>query len=144
MAIPSSYTETTLADYMMDQLKGIATMLGWTTTPDDYQEAVNEALLSYGADDIATIMGRDNLRKLRALAKIEVWKAALAAVTLDFDFSADGGSYSRDQVFQHIKDALNQSLTDGLVFMPEYAAEIEEIEFGRDPYVVRDEDYYDL
>lgn len=144
MAIPASYTETTLADFMKDQLKTIATVLSWSTTPDDYQEAVNEALLAYGETTIANITGAANLRKLRALARAEVWKAAMAAVSGDFDFSADGGSYKRDQVFQHIKDMLSQAITDALVYDPGYAAEIEEVEYGRDPYVVRDEDYYDL
>lgn len=144
MSIPASYTESTLADYMKDQLKTIATILGWATTPTDYQEAVNEALLAYGETNIANITGAANLRKLRALARVEVWKAALAAVTGDFDFSADGGSYKRDQVFQHIKDNLSQATIDALPYDPNYAVEIEEIEYGRDPYVVRDEDYYDL
>lgn len=144
MAIPASYTETTLADFMQDQLKNIATMLGWTTTPDDYQEAVNEALLAYGETTIANITGASNIRKLRALARAEAWKAAMAAVSGDFDFAADGGSYKRDQIFQHIKDMLGQAVVDALVYDPNYAVEIEEIEYGRDPYVVRDEDYYDL
>jgi hypothetical protein len=144
MSIPASYTETTLADFMKDQLKGIATMLGWTTTPDDYQEAVNEALLAYGVSDIATISGLANIKKLRALARVQVWKAALAAVAGDFSFSADGGSYQRDQVFQHIKDALQQATTEALVYDPNYAAEISMVDYGRDPYVVRDEDYYKL
>lgn len=144
MSIPTSYTETTLADFMEDQLKNIATMLGWTTTPDDYQEAVNEALLAYGETDISQITGTANLQKLRVLARAEVWKAALAAVSGDFDFSADGGSYKRDQIFQHIKDMLDRATTEALVYDPLYAAEIEEVEYGRDPYVVRDEDYYDL
>lgn len=101
MAIPSSYTEATLASYMQTVLQDVGLALGWTTTPDDYQNAVDESLLLMEVDDIADISGRASLRQLRAAARITVWSQVAAATAGDYKFSADGGSYDRHQVHEH-------------------------------------------
>jgi len=112
MAIPSSYTEETLADYMQAVLQDVATALGWTTTPDDYQNAVDEALLMVEMDDIAEISGRANINKLRTAARVAVWSQVAAATAGDYKFSADGGSYDRQQVHDHALAMLNRAETD--------------------------------
>jgi hypothetical protein len=115
MAYPSSYSEATLKGYMHDVLSDTATVLGWATATN-YGEAVNEAVAAYGADDITTITGRENLYKLRALARREVWRAACGALAAKFDFSADGHSLKRSDLYAHAKEELARAETDALPY----------------------------
>lgn len=142
MAAPSSYTEATLADYMHTALGAVASAMAYTS-PASYSEAVNEALLGYGVDDIATISGRENIRKLRALARVQAWKQVIADVTGDYDFSADGGQYSRSQVHKMALEALalaeNEALALGAI--PGYVVGIDAVKHIHDPYqYIEDED----
>ena len=98
MAIPSSYDEWSLAEYMDTILGEVATGLSWSVAANSYDEPVNEAIALYGVDDIAEISGRDNIVKLRTLSRVAIWRQVVRSTTGDFDFSADGGRYSRSQV----------------------------------------------
>jgi hypothetical protein len=102
MAAPSSYTESTLAEYMHTVLGDVATQLGWTAA-DSYDNAVDEALLAYGCASIADVSGAQNIALLRAYARAEVWNQVAAYTTADIDFSADGASYSRSQLHSHAR-----------------------------------------
>lgn len=115
MAYPSSYTEITLKDYMHTVLSDVATVLAWGTATH-YGEAVNDTLGAYGSTAIATITGLENLYKLRALARREVWRAACGALAAKFDFSADGHSVKRSDLYAHAKDELARAEADALPF----------------------------
>ncbi len=95
MALPSSYIESTLRDYMFAVTGSVASALGWTAV--NFTEAVNDVLFAYGVTDIADAA---DIAKLRALAKVEAWRAVADATVADYQFSADGGSYSRQQMHQ--------------------------------------------
>ena len=62
---------------MEDQIGDVASDLEWTVAGGDYDEALNEALLVYGTSDISTISGSDNIRKIRAVARREVWRVVM-------------------------------------------------------------------
>jgi len=115
MAYPTSYTESTLKVYMHTILADVATVLGWGTA-SNYGEAVNEAIATYGASDVTTIIGRENLYKLRALARREVWRAACGALAAKFDFSADGHSVKRSDLYNHTKEELARAEGDAIGF----------------------------
>lgn len=87
MPAPTSYTEDTLADFMQAVLKSVATDLTWTDTAD-YQEAINETLLAYGAADIADA---SNITKLRLLARREVWRAVAEETAGHTDVDVSSG-----------------------------------------------------
>lgn len=141
MAAPSSYSETTLAQYMQEVLSEVATILGWTTTPDDYQTAVDETLLQYGVDDITTVTGRENIKKLRTLARVEVWRQAMAATAGDYDFSADGGRYNRSQVHEQAKAQHAMALQDAMAYgLDNYRVTIDSINHIHDPYEYFEDD----
>lgn len=115
MATPTSYTEESLATYMHDVAGGIATVLGWTVAGNSYAEPVNETLFAYGTDDIGTVSGPVNLRKLRALARREMWRQAVATFAGWVDYSAADGQSSRDSQYQaQCIEALNTARLDCL------------------------------
>lgn len=104
MAIPSSYTESSLRDYMLSVTANVAGALGWTAV--NFTEAVNDALVAYGVTDSALAT---DVAKLRCLARAEAWRALVAATAADYNFSADGGSYSRQQLHEHCVAALERA-----------------------------------
>jgi hypothetical protein len=143
MAAPTVYTEKTLADFMQATLADLATTLGWTTTPDDYQEAVNEALLTYGTSAISTITGTTNIRKLRAIARVQVWRQVVAAVAGDYDFEADGAKFDRSQVQEMARQALALAEVDAMAYgaLDGYEVGVDTVVNIHDPYrYVEDDD----
>ena len=145
MPAPTSYTEKTLAEYMHAKLANVAKALDLHFYPDgpgDYQEAVNDALLMYGAETIDQVSGTDGIQKIRALAMVAAWRHVVTNFSALFDFSADGASYNRSQLFDQAKqslqlaeDAASEFLTSGA-----YTARFISVNHVHDPYTVRTED----
>lgn len=100
MALPASYTEESLKAFMLTATERIATVIKFTA--DKFADAVNETLVAYGTDDIAEAT---DVKKLRALARVEAWRAMVDATTGEFDYSADSGQtathYKRSQLHDH-------------------------------------------
>jgi hypothetical protein len=95
MPAPTSYTEAELAAFMHSVLRSVATQLGWSA-PGSYTEVVNEVLLAYGVDDIASAT---NIQQLRLLARREVWRAVVEETAGDYDVrSKDGAEAKRAQI----------------------------------------------
>lgn len=53
--------------------------------------------------DAGALAGSD-MPSARLVADVVVWRAAEAAAALNFDFSADGGSYQRSQLAEQARD----------------------------------------
>jgi hypothetical protein len=143
MPIPNSYTEKTLAEYMHLMLGKVAKALDLHLGPNDagdYAEAVNDALLAYGTDTIATITGIDNLQKLRALARVAAWQYVINNFAALYDFSADGASYNRSQLLANAEKALAVAIDGSLPYLPTYQAKIVAVDHRDDPYRYRPED----
>ena len=138
MAYPASYTEQSLAEYMHATLGAMATRLGWEVEDGRYDEAVNEAVAAYGSDDVEGITGRDNLRKLRALARREVWRAVVQSVAAYYEFSTDGQSFKPNQMSQQAQAALAQAEADcvalGAGDDANYSVVIDSVIYPDDPY----------
>lgn len=109
MALPSSYTESDLRDYMLSAVSTVAGMLSMVA--DDFTEPVNDALVAYGVADIALAT---DIAKLRSIAKAEAWRLVVDATVGEYNFSADGGSYSREQLHKHAVDALTRAEADAI------------------------------
>lgn len=135
MSAPSGYSETSLAQFMHDELGPTARMLGYPEPADNpgvYAEAVNEAALSLGVNEISQA---SDIRKVRALAKREAWTMAVKALATKFDFSADGASYDRSQVFLQAKQALETAIADCLrLGLDGYSVSIRTLDQQYDPY----------
>src|SRR5690349_20973513 len=109
MPVPSSYTEKPLAEYMHVKLGNVAKALDLHFPPDgpgDYAEAVTDALLAYGTEDVSAISGSTGIQKVRALAMVAAWRHVVTNFAALFDFSADGASYNRSQLFKQAKESL--------------------------------------
>lgn len=107
MAIPSSYSEVSLAAYMLSVTGNVAAALGWTAS--DFTEAVNDALVAYGVPDIANAT---DIAKLRALAKVEAWRAVVDGTAADIEFTADGANFKRNQMHQQAVAALERAQSE--------------------------------
>lgn len=112
MALPASYTEATLKAFMHTDAGEIATVLGWTVDGGSYDEALNDALVGYGLDDVTTVTGRANLGKLRAHARAAVWACAVKSLAAWVNHSADGRSFSdgalQASAAENYKQAINE------------------------------------
>lgn len=131
MAAPLIYTEATFKVYLHAALGAAATALGWTVDGGDYDEIVNETLLAYGVADIADAA---DIRKVRALGRREAWRGVITAVSLDYDFKADGGSYSRSQMQEQARQAFALAESEALPYDDAYTVEVGRLELDYDPY----------
>lgn len=141
MPVPTSYTEATLADYMHAVLGPVGVALNYMPATA-YREPITETLLTYGTTDIATIAGAANLRKLRTLARVEVWRMVVGHVSGDFDFTADGATFSREQLHAMATANLKQAMADAEVydeadaaFDSSYRVGKDRVTYPQDPYV---------
>ena len=105
MALPTIYTEETLAAFMRDCLKTIAKDLGWTTDAP-FAEPINETLLAYSPNGVTPIADATDIARLRALARIEAWRAVVEGTTGDYDASSKDDEMKRSQVNAQAKSAL--------------------------------------
>lgn len=107
----------TLAAYITANFGQVKTQLGWS---DSLQiSAITDKTLEwYGVDTEAEAT---NTKKLHAIADLAVWRQALNDVSLDYNFSADGASYSRSQQADMIRENLQAAETAALVYLPNYS-----------------------
>lgn len=143
MAAPTTYTEKTLAQFMHLKLGKVAEALKLhlgAADAGDYAEAVNDALLAYGTDDISTISTSANIQKLRALAHVAAWRHVVNNFAALFDFSADGASYNRSQLFEHARQALQLAEEAAISYTSIYKAKLIRVDHLEDPYRVTTED----
>lgn len=139
MPVPSSYTEKSLAEYMYKAIGKVAPFLKiqlGTVDAGDLSEAVNDALIAYGTDNISLITGLSNIQKLRAVAEAAVWKYVVANFTVLYDFSADGATYNRSQVYKQARESLESSLTLLIAsgYSVSYAVKVKKANYTNDPY----------
>jgi hypothetical protein len=78
-------------------------------------EAMYSALLAYGVSNV--ILCTD-MAKLRALARVYAWRAVVAAVAGDYDFTDAGSTYNRSQITQNAQDALALAEADAWAYLP--------------------------
>jgi hypothetical protein len=134
MPAPTSYTEKSLAEFMHAELGRVATVLGYSVGASDagaYAETVNETLLVYGA---TTIADASEIKKLRALARLEAWKKAVGDLTTMYKFSADGGSFERQQMFDQAKAKMESAGMVAMAFDSAYSVVVTRVTPVNDPY----------
>lgn len=132
MPAPAIYTEAELATYLLSKqgLGDMAGILGWSTLAD-LQEVVNETLLSYG---VATINLATDIQKLRAIARIEAWRAVVANVSSRITFQAGSQMFTQSDLLPNALKALGLAEQSGAQYMPGLGAAIEHVEYSNDPY----------
>jgi hypothetical protein len=106
----------TLAAYITNNFPTIKTQLGWSDS-DQIVTIVAKAVEMYG---VATEALATNDTKLHVLADVAVWRQALNDVSLDYNFSADGGSFSRSQMAEIIRKNLDEAVGIAIAYSPAY------------------------
>jgi len=142
MAVPAAYTEQQLIDFMHESLSDTAKTLGMTS-PASYREPLNDALLAYGETNIASITGNENLVRLRALARLAAWKAALARASSRYDISDGQQALKRSQILPGIKEAIATAERDAAAAgaVPAgYAVVVQKVKRPHDPYTYLPDD----
>lgn len=136
------YSEATFADYLYGRLGEVGGMLGWTAGSEPVMEALNDALYEYGETTIANIIGSDGLkgtnalRRLRALGRRAIWRAAVQATAGKYEFGDAGQTFNRAQIHEHAKAALELAETECREWDPMYAVGIVSVNRPADPYIV--------
>lgn len=117
-----------LSDYITANFLSIKNQLGWS---DSLQiDAITDKTLEmYG---VATEVLATDTTKLHALADVAVWRQALHDVSLDYNFSADGASYSRSQQAEMIRKNLDTAVNEAMVYMPNYKITINAVDDHED------------
>lgn len=111
MSLPTAYTEKTLATFMADEIGQFATVFSWTVGSTDagsYAEVVNTVLEMAGKSAVADLA----VVEARALARICIWRRVLKMAATEFDFEADGGSFTTSQVQSMASKALNEAIEE--------------------------------
>ena len=106
MAIVTTYTEQEIKQYMEDVLGNTADKLGWSKSGGDFDEPANEALYTLGEDDFTFVASRDEAKKARLAARMEVWRHAMYYTVHEVSHSAGApgtGQVNRQDVHRHCK-----------------------------------------
>lgn len=135
MALPASYTEITIGQYMHTLLGGVATVLGWTEpnsgSLEQYSEPINDTLIMVGVDDIADAT---DIEKLRAAARLAVWDKVVDETATYYPFATDQQRFDRDVIHQQalgrLKEARIQAFKHGI----NYEVGVTPITYRHDPY----------
>jgi hypothetical protein len=110
MSVPTTYTASALIDYMASVVgPDTVAILKWTK-PGSYQEIVTDTLIAYGVENITEAT---NIRKLRAYARREVWRAVVEQTVPFYDLTTpDGIRIERDQLHAQAVEAFKQASRD--------------------------------
>ena len=130
MALPSSYTETTLKTYMVSTLGNLAMVLGLDANA--MAEAANDVTQACG---VTNISGATDIALVRALARVAALRVAQTTAAGWYDFGADGGDYKRSQVVKQIGDLLAVAESEALVYDANYSMVVGVLHYATDPYL---------
>lgn len=137
MPIPTAYTEEDLAQFAVLQLGDLATALGWVAEDPRVQEAVTDALLAYGV----TLMAEaTDVGKLRAHARVAIWRAVARATAGYYRFGADQMSFDRQQVHAQAVRMLAEAEREAGAVGAGPSLVVTSVDYVADPYHYRPDD----
>jgi len=108
MAVPTSYTSASLADFMRDGvLKEVAAQLGWLATDiKPYPEAVTQVAIDLRVSDVSAAT---DIGLLRLYARRAIWREVFEATVGDYDFTSGDARSERSMVHKQAAEALEQA-----------------------------------
>jgi hypothetical protein len=139
VSIPAYATREELSEYMAAVVgAGISGTLGWTA-PDSYDEAVIDTLIAYGGD-VKDVYEATDIPKLRAVARMEVWRAVMEQTAGFYDITApDGIRAVRNQIHAQAVAAYKEARRDAQKHgVNALRVERQTIRYT-DPFTMRDE-----
>ncbi len=135
---PVTFTESEFASFANAELGALAGAL-CLKSPADYAQVIADTLLELNVASLALISGPAAVRKARAFARVYLWRMAARRTAGDFDFSADGGRYDREQVYKHCMEQAEIAESEAAAFGFAGVARgyVDEIVQRVDPYAYR-------
>lgn len=141
MAILAPYTDQTFAQFLHAVLGRVATALGWSVGAGSYDLVIEETKLILGEGDLSTITEDEGIRELRAIGRWSVWQHVANDTAGDFQFSADGGSYSPQQFHEHaLAMAARYEMEAAEFGHGQLVVTTAKASYGLDPYKIYDVD----
>lgn len=129
MSVPAAYTAEQLTTYMLAALGQTATALGWIA--DDLDEAVIDTLILYGVTEIASATDID---KLRACARLALWRAVEAATAGNIDFAEDQQSFKDSQIHAQAVEQVKRARINAAKHGVDHSIGILRVRRRDDPY----------
>lgn len=99
MPAPSSYSEATLKQFIVDELGATGVALDLTTSAAQVVQAVYAVERVLGVSDVAVLT---DMARLEAVARWQAWLAAQKAAVDQFDVKAGTNTLTRSQLWEHI------------------------------------------
>lgn len=112
MAIPTSYSDYTLSQFMLNELAEVNEYFNWT--PASFTEQVVDTLIDYG---VSTLSEATDIPKLRAIARLQVWQKAKLAAAKFIDNRMVDDDRSQSQLFDHIASNLQQAQAAASIYL---------------------------
>jgi hypothetical protein len=106
MPAPSSYSESSLAALMVNELGAVGVSLGLTTSAALITQGVTAVERVLGVSDVATAT---DMALVESAARWQAWLAAEAAAVNQYDVKAGTSSLTRGQTFEHIRARLDST-----------------------------------
>lgn len=136
MPAPTAYTESQLADFMLDELGGTASALGWEFGTPQLLRAVYAVARMLDVADVATVT---DMTALEALARLSIWRAAQAGSSHRYRITTDGQTLDLQQVFDHavlmVKHYTDQCISLGVPGVGGSGTVYQHpVEYDQDPY----------
>lgn len=104
MPAPTTYTESSLLDFMHTELSNASAALGFETNDDALVQAVTAVERLLGVSDVATAT---DMALVEAAARWQAWVAAASASTPDTNLKAGSASLELQQRFGNIQVKLD-------------------------------------
>jgi len=143
MPVPTVYSEASFASYLTSVLDPLVDVLGWDEGDPRVREAVTDALLDYGTSTITTITAAADVRRLRALGRVAIWRAVVQATAGHYAFTDVGQQqFNRQQVNEQARAMLEIAEADARAIgaTSDYTVTIAAVRRPHDPYAVTPDD----
>lgn len=117
-------------DVVLKYIGGLSGTLAWDAVM--LQTVVDDAVELMGVSDEATAQG---MTGWKPVIRYSAAKRIVREVSMDFNYSADGESFSRSNVpEQTAKYLLKDALADALPYISNGTSDVESVDLGWNPY----------
>ncbi len=126
MPIVTSLNEPSVKEYMQVVLGDTASKLGWSVGGDDFDEPTNEVLYILNESSFSFVDTQAEVRKVRTIARMEVWRAAMFYTVHEISHSAGApgtGQTSRADIHRHCKEMYNLASSQFTEAYPELSVQ---------------------
>lgn len=118
-----------LQEFIESSLGSLKDYVGWTDADTEFVVLIS--LENYG---VATEALATDAKKIHSIAKTLAFEKVLSELALNYNFSSDGGTFNRNQVYESVKKMYDSAVTDSMMYMPVYNIRMGEFTTEQDPY----------